>query len=133
MTSLAAERNIRFTVTYAPVCILGDVLRLQELFFNVIHNAIKFSNPGGVVEVGVTSGGVVTVRDYGVGIPAGVLPHVCERLYTLDTARDERGVRGTGLGLSIASRIAEAHHATIRIDSVEGEGTTVSIAFPKTS
>ena len=78
----------------------------------------------------IEKNGTVTVTDHGAGISKEALPHVFERFYTTDTARDERGTHGTGLGLSIASQIAEEHHAKISIASEEGKGTTVTIIFP---
>ncbi len=130
MEALATIHGVDITLDSRPLCIQGDFLKLQELFLNLIHNAIKFSHKGGVVEVAVRKDGVVTVTDHGVGIRKDALPHVFERFYTTDNSRDERGERGTGLGLAIASQIASEHHAKIGIESEVGVGTVVTVTFP---
>ena len=71
----------------------------------------------------------VTVQDTGPGIPPEVLPHVFERFYRADPARERAG--GSGLGLAIASEIAEAHGAELNLESVVGRGTTARVSFPK--
>ncbi len=129
MEALAAASHIRLACTTEPLCIMGDVLALEELFFNLIHNAIKFSYPDGVVEILVSKKGTVTVTDHGVGIRKEALPHITNRFYTTDAARDERGVRGTGLGLAIVSQIVAQHEGSLTISSEVGVGTTITIVF----
>ena len=110
----------------------GDEDRLGQLLMNLLHNAIKFSPPGGAVTV--TSDEreadvVVSVADHGVGIPRQDLGRVFERFYKVDRAR-RRGPGGTGLGLAIARHIVEAHGGRIWVASVEGQGATFSFSLP---
>ncbi len=85
----------------------------------------------GVVEVGVLAQDEwvrITVRDYGVGIPAEIMPRIFERFFHTDRI-GERLFRGVGLGLSIARQVIEQHHGTIEVSSRVGEGTEVRIAL----
>jgi two-component system phosphate regulon sensor histidine kinase PhoR len=90
---------------------------------NLIHNAIKFTRPGGEIALGAESGvGAIrfAVRDNGVGIPAESLPRIFERFYRADRSRTGSG---TGLGLSISKHIIEAHGGRIWVESEEGKGS----------
>jgi heavy metal sensor kinase len=110
----------------------GDPGRLRQVFYNLIDNAIKYTPPGGTIEVGVTAGpgaAVVTVRDTGIGIPPEHLPHVFERFYRVDKARS-RAEGGTGLGLSIARTIVQAHGGQVELASTPGQGTTCTVTLP---
>lgn len=127
---LATEKNVRLEVTTAPCDIIGNTTELEELVFNILHNAIKFSKPDTCIEIVLTASGTLRVTDYGVGIAAAVLPHVFDRFYTASSARAKNDGGGFGLGLAIAKRIAHAHGATIVLESVEGQGTTMTVQFP---
>src|SRR5450756_138171 len=104
----------------------GDGDALVRLFVNVLDNAIKYTDGGGVDVAGVAVDGVVavTVRDSGRGVPAEQLPHLFERFYRGDASRS---AEGSGLGLAIARLIAEAHGGTIAITNGEGRGTTCEV------
>lgn len=109
-----------------------DPERLVQVLVNLIHNAIKFSQPGGTIQVlaGRSETGVeFRVIDTGIGIPAKHLPRIFERFYKADPARASGG---TGLGLAIAKHIVELHHGTLGVDSREGAGTTFTIRLPTT-
>ena len=111
----------------APSLVRGEREKLRQVLVNLLDNALKFTPSGGAVTVTVHSaaGGVeVSVRDTGAGIPAEHVPHVFERFYKVDRARRDGG---TGLGLAIVRHIVEAHGGTARVESREGEGTTVSV------
>jgi signal transduction histidine kinase len=108
---------------------MGDHGQIEELLFNLLHNAIKFSNKNGTIAVSVKADGTVAITDHGIGIAKEKLPHIFDRFYTSDSARDERGVRGAGLGLSIVRDIVNAHHARISFKSELGIGTTVTVLF----
>jgi len=104
--------------------------RLEQVLVNLIHNAIKFTAPGGRVALSsaVESGFVsFTVSDSGVGIPEDELERVFERFYKADRARSGGG---TGLGLSIARHIVEAHGGRIWVESLEGHGSTFYFTIP---
>jgi heavy metal sensor kinase len=114
-----------------PVPVVGDTLRLTELFLNLLENASKYTPPEGTVEVYVRQkqGNVeVVVRDTGVGIPVEHLPHVFDRFYRVDKAR-AREAGGTGLGLAISRWIAGAHGGSIRAESAPGRGTTMTVTL----
>ena len=105
----------------------GERDKLRQVLVNLLDNALKFTPDGGTVTVSVhaAAGGVeLSVRDTGAGIPTEHLPHVFERFYKVDRARRDGG---TGLGLAIVRPIGEAHGGTARVESREGEGTTVSV------
>jgi len=102
--------------------VLADVGRIQQVVINLLHNAIKFTPPGGRVTVSAKAAGevIVSVSDTGVGIAAEDLPRIFERFYKADRARSGGG---TGLGLAIAEHIVQAHGGRIWAESVEGAGS----------
>ncbi len=124
---MAAERNVTLSVTTEPAEVVGDRDRLREVVTNLVTNAIRYNRDNGTVEVALR-GGVLTVRDTGLGIPEKDRPHVFERFYRADKARS-RELGGTGLGLAIAKWIVEAHGGSIAFESREGEGTTFTVRF----
>jgi two-component system phosphate regulon sensor histidine kinase PhoR len=110
--------------------ILADVERTQQVLTNLLHNAVKFTPPGGtiLVDARVVEGeAVLSVQDTGVGIPAEDLPRIFERFYKADRARSGGG---TGLGLAIAKHVIQGHGGRIWVDSVEGEGSTFYFTLP---
>ena len=101
------------------------------MLVNLIHNAVKFTHPGGEIVLFADAGiGEVrfAVRDTGVGIPADEVPRIFERFYRVDKSRTGNG---TGLGLSIAKHIVEAHGGKIWVESREGEGSTFYFTIPQ--
>ena len=104
--------------------VTADAERIQMVVTNLIHNALKFTEPGGKVVVSASVTGqqvVVSVKDTGVGIPADDLPRIFERFYKADQARSGGG---TGLGLAIAKHTLQSHGERIWVESVEGQGST---------
>ncbi len=119
-----------------PVSILGNRQQLRQLITNLVDNAVKFTPPGGRVEVQVEFDaaqhrGRMTVRDTGIGIPEENLPRIFERFYQVSKSRD-RGTesRGNGLGLSICQAIVDQHQGTIDVSSTPEQGTTFTMTFP---
>ena len=107
-----------------------DIKRIEQVLLNLVHNAIKFTRPGGELFVFVTRDGqniVVRVRDTGVGIPLEEQSRLFERFYKSDKARRSEG---TGLGLAIAKHIVQLHGGEIAVESVPGEGATFSFTLP---
>lgn len=110
-----------------------DRARISQVLVNILHNAIKFTAPGGRIAVAtrVHDGSVtIEVSDTGTGISASDLPHIFERFYKADRARSGRA--GTGMGLAIAKHVAEAHGGSVRAQSEEGRGSTFSVSLPLT-
>ena len=110
----------------------GDRERIEQVLMNIVSNAIKYTPDGGKIQITAgTRGKTVFVRvsDNGIGIPEKDLPRLFERFYRVDKARS-RESGGTGLGLSIAREILKEHKGDIRIESVYGEGTDVTITLP---
>ena len=129
----AQRRGVALSLDGSPVPdIEGDRDRLGQTVDNLISNALKFTPEGCAITVRVhdTEAGVsIAVRDEGAGIPAEDLDRLFERFYRSSSA-SRRAVPGVGLGLSIVQTIVEAHGGTVRIDSTEGEGTTVTLLIP---
>ncbi|HUR94434.1 MAG TPA: ATP-binding protein [Gemmatimonadales bacterium] len=127
------------TVTSAmpdhPVRLAVDRHRIREMLLNLVTNAIKYTPQGGSIDLTlVDRDGLVlfTVRDTGIGIAPGDLPHIFERFWRADPARSRTGERpGTGLGLAITKWIAEAHGGSITVQSRPGRGTIFSVYFPR--
>lgn len=113
--------------------IRGDMPRLEQVLVNLIHNALKFTRPGGEVTLTAApqAGGFICflVHDTGVGIPADDLSRIFERFYKIDRARSGGG---TGLGLSISRHLVEAHGGKIWAESLEGRGSTFFFTIPIT-
>ncbi len=108
----------------------ADPPRLEQVLVNLIHNAVKFTDPGGEVVLSAQAEpGFVrfSVQDTGVGIPADDLERIFERFYKADRARSSGG---TGLGLSIARHVVEAHGGKIWAESVEGRGSKFHFTIP---
>jgi signal transduction histidine kinase len=110
-----------------------DPPRVGQILSNLIGNAIKFTPPGGRVDVELrptSEGAELSVSDTGVGIDAEELPHVFERFYRGNRTLQERGA-GSGLGLSIAKSIVDMHHGRIAIQSAADTGTRVMVTLPR--
>jgi signal transduction histidine kinase len=113
-----------------PVRITGDSASIRRLLWILLDNAIKYTPPGGDIEVTLHLAGLearVSVRDSGIGIPDSALPHVFERFYRADKARASE--EGSGLGLAIAKWISDIHLAALSVTSSENLGSTFEVAF----
>lgn len=113
--------------------VLADQGRLEQVFINLLDNAVKYTPGSGRVTVAVTDGeGAVTVRvsDTGPGIPPQSLPRIFERFYRVDTARS-RDQGGTGLGLSIVKHIVQLHGGSISVESTPGKGSSFILTLRK--
>lgn len=135
-TVLGQEQGVEIVVrTVEPATVTGDELRLRELLLNLVDNAVKYSRPGGKVELTSLREGDtarVSVADHGIGIPSEALPRIFDRFYRADGAR-AHAPQGTGLGLSICKWIAEAHHGRIEVQSAIGQGSRFTVVLPVTS
>jgi signal transduction histidine kinase len=130
---LGEEAGVTAThvVPNQPVRLAVDRHRIREMLLNMVTNAIKYTPRGGTVSLGLedTDDAVVfTVRDSGIGIAAGDLPHIFERFWRADPARSRTGDRpGIGLGLAITKWIVEAHGGSITVQSRPGRGTVFTV------
>jgi heavy metal sensor kinase len=129
---LAEQKGILFEVgPLQQVIVPGDNTRLQQLFSNLIENAIKYTSKGSVYVTLEKMNGtaVVRIRDTGVGIPEQEQAKIFQRFYRVDKSRS-RETGGTGLGLSIAEWIAHAHNGRIEVTSEPDKGSTFSVYLP---
>jgi len=112
------------------VIVDGDRTRLEQVAANLIDNAIKYTPPGGRVDVALSRDegrAILRVSDTGSGIPPEEIPRIWERLFRGDTSRAERGL---GLGLSLVKAIVEAHGGSVEVESTVGSGSTFTISLP---
>jgi two-component system phosphate regulon sensor histidine kinase PhoR len=108
----------------------ADPERISQVLINLIHNAIKYTKPGGEILISAYPEGsnvVIFVRDNGAGIPDDTLPRIFERFYKADRSRSGGG---TGLGLSIARHIVEAHGGRIWAESEVNQGSCFYFTLP---
>lgn len=108
--------------------IIGDIKRLRQVFINILDNAFKYTNPGGVIRVTpYTKNGFVrvSIEDTGCGIAERDLPNIKKKFYKANQL-----VKGSGIGLAVADEIVEMHGGKLTVKSIEGKGTTVVISVP---
>lgn len=127
-TQLTLKLNI-----HEELIIIGDPQRIQQIFYNVIDNAIKYSKENGTIYIGLTeTNGAVQfqVQNYGMVIEREDINRIGERFFRTDKARN-RTTGGTGLGLSIVKEITRLHNGKFELTSNETDGTVVTIQLPK--
>lgn len=115
-----------------PARLLAAPAEIESALRNLITNAVRYTPDGGSITVSWRARddeGWLAVRDTGIGIAAEHMPRITERFYRVDRSRS-RDTGGTGLGLAIVKRIANRHHASLRIDSEPGRGSTFTLRFP---
>lgn len=126
------ETALHLEVDY-EVYIRADQMHLHRALLNLLTNAIKYTSKGGHVDLflalDVEGQARIRVRDNGIGIPPEHLPHIFERFYRVDEARN-RDVGGTGLGLAIVQAIVTAHEGRIDVTSTPGQGSEFTIHLP---
>ncbi len=118
----------------SPSFVAGDRDRLEQVFLNVLSNAIKYAPDAPLIEVVLnTSAEAVTisVRDQGIGIPRELQGRIFERFYRAIVPPQQRAFPGLGMGLYIVAEIVKHHGGTIRVESDKGKGSTFHIAFPR--
>jgi signal transduction histidine kinase len=130
---LAAEHGLELTVAAAAnLSVRGDNEQLRQVVVILLDNAIRYSSDGGRVHVQARRDGgnaLMTVHDTGIGIGPDELPHVFERFYRADEARN-RESGGAGLGLAIARELVARHGGKISVESTEGAGSTFTVQLP---
>jgi signal transduction histidine kinase len=114
-----------------PLLVMGDPLRLEQVVYNLLQNAVKYSPQGGPISVQLEcrNGSVCcAVRDHGIGIPPHAQQHIWERFYRASNA--EHDVAGLGIGLSVVHEIVTLHGGTVNVTSSEGRGSTFTVCLP---
>lgn len=121
---------------YAPsLMIAGDASRLEQVFHNLISNAIKYSPAGGTIQVEAAiqdTRARITVSDSGLGIPADALPNLFKRFYRVSRSSAQQ-IAGTGIGLYVVKEIVSSHGGTVEVRSSEGVGSTFTVYLPLAS
>ena len=130
---LAEDKAIRLNVNNPgiPITVCGSQANLQRVVSNILDNAIKFTTPGGTVNVDITATEdqvALSFSDTGIGISAEHQQYVFDRFYRVDTSRS---TDGNGLGLSLAQSIIRAHHGWITVESEEGQGSRFTVVLPR--
>ncbi len=133
LVSLADQREIRLVSNMEKDCTVMTVEDdMYQILFNLVENAIKYNQDGGLVHVRLNRQGddvVVSVQDTGIGIPADAVEHIFERFYRVDKARS-RQAGGSGLGLSIVRELVERNYGEISVARGEESGTVFTVRFP---
>ena len=134
LAATANDRGLALTasVPERPVYVFADAGRLQQVLHNLLENAMRYTEEGGAIAVGVSSApgeAILEVKDTGVGIPESDLPYVFERFFrSKGSRRSDPG--GAGLGLSIVRWIVEAHKGRVTVESQVGKGSTFRVHLP---
>ena len=132
----AASIDLRFE-NHGFFRVKGDPRRMRQVINNLIDNAVKFTRSGGFVSINLSRDARrreirLAISDTGSGIPAHDVPHIFDRFYRGDKARQrDRRSRGTGLGLAICQSIISAHAGRIEVESVVDQGTTMTVVLPE--
>jgi two-component system phosphate regulon sensor histidine kinase PhoR len=130
---MAKTRGISLVCESFPdMEVLGYEIRLEQVWVNLLDNAIKFNRPEGEVRVDVVRDperALVRVCDTGSGIPSRDLPRIFERFYRVDKARS-RSTGGTGLGLAIVKHAVEQMGGSVSVESHLGQGSVFTVALP---
>ncbi len=123
--------SVKVTVAPGLVPVMGDPFKLEQVFINLLDNAIKYTDAGGItIEMErVGANVVISVADTGPGIPSQHIGRIFERFYVVDKSRS-RKLGGTGLGLSIVKHIVLLHNGKIAVESAPGQGTKFIVTLP---
>ena len=132
---VATEKNVtlKLNTPSGDDVILGDTESLEQLFVNLISNAIEYNKPNGDVSISIIDRGEsirVDIEDTGVGIDEEHLPRIFDQFYQIDRSK-RKGDKGSGLGLTIAKKIVDAHGGSIQVSSELGKGSVFSVILPR--
>lgn len=128
--TIASRNKIKIIVKLQETMVKGNEDALAELSKILIENAIKYSGESKNIDVRTKSGGILEVKDFGIGIPEVDLPHIFDRFYRVETSRSKEQADGYGLGLSIAKSIVDKMNGKIKVASVIGKGSTFTVQIP---
>lgn len=132
---VCTSKRISINLLFASKVLLvnADKRKIQQVLYNLLDNAIKFSPNDSIITIETTNQGgkiLTSVKDHGIGIPKKELGKVWERFYKSDLSRG-KDKKGTGLGLAIVKEIIQAHNENINVVSTEGVGTEFTFTLPK--
>ncbi|PYI55487.1 sensor histidine kinase [Paenibacillus flagellatus] len=131
---LWSAKRLDIELELPPVRIVADEDSLNQVWTNLLHNAIKFTPPEGRIVVSLSEDerrATVTVSDTGIGIAYDDQPHLFRRFYKADASRQSSDMSGSGLGLAIVKKIVDLHEGAIELTSEPGAGTTIRVSLPK--
>lgn len=129
----ALQHQILVTGDQAALWVAGDALRLEQVFQNLLGNAIKYSPGGGRITAALTADAAtvqVTVRDEGIGIPAQDVPHIFQRFYRAGNVSADT-ITGIGIGLFVVQEIVVLHGGMVTVTSEEGVGSNFTVMLPR--
>ncbi|MGN1187327.1 MAG: ATP-binding protein [Lachnospiraceae bacterium] len=129
------QKKIQFNLTFVDktAYVNADYSKIQQVIYNLIDNAIKFSSNNSFINISTYEKGekvFISIKDFGIGIPKDSIEKIWDRFYKTDLSRG-KDKKGTGLGLSIVKEIINAHKTTIDVISTEGTGTEFIFSLPK--
>lgn len=127
------DKNISIDVLLEDVEIIADEDLMNQVWINLIHNSIKFTQAAGSIQICLFSNEEnieIKISDNGIGIKEEDQSRIFERFYKADKSRTS-STKGSGLGLSIVKRIIDLHHGTISLQSSESKGTTITVTLPR--
>lgn len=131
--AMKGKVSLNLTVQHRAIKVIGDKSGLQQVFTNLINNAVKFSRQGGTVEITVSENEtevLIKISDSGVGIPQQAIPHLFERFYRAKNVTIAE-IPGSGIGLYIVKSIVEALSGTIHVESAVNQGTTFTVSLKR--
>ena len=130
---IAEQKNVEMVMeSFRPVIAEIDEMKFTLAVSNLVENAIKYNRENGWIHVSLNADYkyfYIKVEDSGIGIPAADQDHIFERFYRVDKSHS-REIGGTGLGLAIARNAVIVHRGSIKVHSIEGEGTTFTVRIP---
>ena len=132
-TCVQKKISIELLFATKQLIVYADKRKIQQVLYNLLDNAIKFSDPDSTITIETTTRGdkvYTSVKDYGIGIPRNALNKIWERFYKTDLSRG-KDKKGTGLGLAIVKEAIQAHGENINVISTEGVGTEFIFSLPK--
>jgi signal transduction histidine kinase len=131
--TMSSQQHIDLQIPDAPLWLTGDSLRLEQVLYNLLGNAMKYSPHGGTITLSIAEQDntvVIAIHDQGMGIPADDLPHLFERFYRASNVSVDN-ISGVGIGLYVVKEIVSLHGGTVTIQSEEGQGSTFTIRLPR--
>jgi signal transduction histidine kinase len=133
MELLSNRHRIQVQGPDEALWIRGDPLRLEQVLYNLLGNAMRYSPQGGAITVAITAQGdaaQVSIRDEGIGVPLHDLPHLFERFYRASNVSDNN-ISGVGIGLYVVQEIVKLHGGTVTVESEERHGSVFAISLPR--